>query len=325
MPALEARAAVGAGIEADLQRLRRFHAGKRMLEMALFVLLWPCGAALTLSAPALFPNNRWLENGCLVLGIAASALALNAFVLLLHEAMHGVLLPSPWWNRWLGVLFGAPLLMSMSAYQVMHLRHHAYLGDPRDPDDYSNYSRRRSLVWTMHFARLAVGAFLYLALIPVLAWRHGSAVERRKIVQEYVVLGCIYIAAALLAPSEVVLLGWFVPVVLAAYMTNVRGFTQHGITDAADPFLASRTMTPNRLVALLLLNENYHLEHHLFPEVPNYHLAELHELIWPRLPRAVTGKSYVAFLCRFLRATLRRDDGPIGLVAPSELAERRCE
>jgi hypothetical protein len=77
-------------------------------------------------------------------------------------------------------------------------------------------------------------------------------------------------------------------------------------------------MRPHPVVAFCLLNENYHLEHHLFPEVPSYHLRELHELLWPRLPRAVTGQSYVGFLLRFLRATWRLDETPIGLTVPGE-------
>ena len=71
---------------------------------------------------------------------------------------------------------------------------------------------------------------------------------------------------------------WFVPLLLMGALTAIRGFTQHGITDASDPYLASRTMLPSPMVAFFLLNENYHLEHHLFPEVPSYHLPALHRV-----------------------------------------------
>jgi hypothetical protein len=52
--------------------------------------------------------------------------------------------------------------------------------------------------------------------------------------------------------------------------------------------------------------------------VPSYHLHELHELIWRRLPRAVSGRSYLAFLGAFLKATPRMDETPIGRVTPRE-------
>jgi fatty acid desaturase len=318
----QVRVGLAAGIEEHLHVLRRFDRRKRLLELALFFPLWPAGAAVTLLSWEFLPPGL-LQYGMMALGILVAAVALNAYVLILHEAMHHTLFASPFWNRWVGVLAGVPLLMSMSAYQVMHLRHHTYLGDPRDPDEYSNYTRRRGLVWLMHFLRLTVGTFLYLALIPLLAWKYGTLVARRRLVQEYAVLGLIYVAVALTVPGHVLLLGWFVPVVLVAYMTSMRGFAQHGLTDHNDPYLASRTMKPHRVVAFFLLNENYHLEHHLFPEVPNYHLAKLHGLIWPRLPRAVSGSSYFCFLLRFFRATLTLDDTPVGLVAPASRDEAR--
>lgn len=311
----QARTIALRGIEDQLAPLRAFDTRKRLLELALFVSMWMAGATLTVACHRQLPGNwsRYLLCG---VGVVLSAIALNAFVLLLHEGMHATLFARPFWNRWLSVLLGLPVLMSFSAYQVMHLRHHTYLGDPRDPDDYANYSSRRRLVWLMHFMRLLCGAFLYLLLIPVLGLRHGTPPQRRRIIVEYILLAAIAAAAAWIVPGDLLLWGWFLPVVLVGYMTNLRGFTQHGITDAADPFLASRTMKPNPLVAFCLLNENYHLEHHLFPEVPSYHLRRLHETIWPRLPRAVVGRSYWAFLGRFLRATLTFDATPIGLTNP---------
>jgi len=96
---------------------------------------------------------------------------------------------------------------------------------------------------------------------------------------------------------RIVTFSWsgFAPLLLMGALTAIRGFTQHGITEASDPYLASRTMLPSPMVAFFLLNENYHLEHHLFPEVPSYHLPALHELIWPKLPRAVSAEAIWRF------------------------------
>ena len=56
----------------------------------------------------------------------------------------------------------------------------------------------------------------------------------------------------------------------------------------------------------------------LFPEVPSYHLPRLHALAWARLPRAVSGRGYLQFLARFLRATARLEETPIGLETRTE-------
>ena len=311
---LAARRQVEAGLEREIAALRRLDWRKRALEVAVFGVVWILGGLVAVwgwevEAPLL---ARLAAAGA---GVLLVAVAINAFVLLLHDGMHGRLFANPAANRLASAAAGAPVFMAFSAYRVMHLRHHAYLGDPRDPDDYHNYTGRPALVWLLHFVRLTVGSFLYLALIPALALRHGTPVERRKIACEYLALAVVYGLVFWAVPVETLALVWLLPLVPVAYATNMRGFTQHGIADAHDPFLASRSIEASRLVRFVLLNENYHLEHHLFPEVPSYHLAELHRLVVARLPRRVTGRSYLAFIVRFLLATPRRDETPIGMVA----------
>lgn len=310
-----ARSAIAAGFEDELAQLRRLSVVKRLFELVVFSALWAGGVTLVLTAlGGLDPGP--LQYVLRAVGTLVAAVAINAFVLLLHEGMHHTLFVSRFWNRWVSVLLGAPVLMSFSAYRVLHWRHHAYLGDPRDPDDYHHYTARPWLVWLMHFLRLCLGAFLYIFLIPRLALRHGSRQDRRDIVAEYLFLALLWGTLAVVVPGPWLLHGWLLPALLTGLMTNVRGFAQHGITDATDPYLASRTLTAHPVVAFCLLNENYHLEHHFFPEVPSYHLPRLHRLMWQRLPRAVTGRSYLGFLGRFLRAAWRMDESPIGLTHP---------
>jgi fatty acid desaturase len=296
-----------------MERLRRHVFRKRTEEVFIFVSLAAIGVSISAWARSI------ASLPILFIGIVVTAIASNTFPLLMHEGMHGVLVPSRFWNWALSVLLGATFLMSFSAYRVLHLRHHRYLGDPRDPDDYHNYTRRRSIVWLLHFVRLAIGAPLYILLIPPIALRYGSVAERRLICAEYVIL--LGVCGALLRSFSVptLLTLWIVPTLLMGIFVAVRGFTQHGITDASDPYLAARTMLPSPVIAFFLLYENYHLEHHLFPEVPSYNLPRLHDLIWPKLPRAISGRSYLAFLAAFLKAARRMDESPIGLTAPGQL------
>lgn len=310
---LRAREDMSRGFEAQVAGLAAQDWRKRALEFAVFIALAVCGMWLTVTSWA---TSRWF---LLAAGIPVTALALNAFVLLMHDGMHSSLFPNRRWNRMGSVLLGATFFMSYSAYRVLHTRHHMFLGDSRDPDDYQNYLQRpRVLLWSLHFVRLSVGPVLYLALIPVLALKYATGEERRHILAEYLFLLAAYSALCRLVPWALLLLVWLVPLFIVATLTAVRGFTQHGITDASDPYIASRTILPNPLVGFFLLHENYHLEHHLFPEVPSYHLPRLHRLIWPRLPRVVSGRSYLGFLARFLRATPRLDETPIGLESPAE-------
>jgi fatty acid desaturase/membrane-associated phospholipid phosphatase len=292
----------------------RYDGRKRATELAVFLALAGLGFWVSIHARSV------ASAPMLTVGILVTAVALNTFPLLMHEGMHGVLFASRRWNWIASVLLGSTFLMSFSAYRVLHLRHHRYLGDARDPDDYHNYSRSRPMVWCLHFVRLTFGPLLYVCLIPVLALKHGSSAQRKLTCIEYTLLASIYSVLLRVFSYRDLFAVWFVPLLLMGALTAIRGFTQHGITEASDPYLASRTMLPSPMVTFFLLNENYHLEHHLFPEVPSYHLPALHELIWPKLPRAVSGTSYLAFLAAFLRATPRMDETPIGLVTPAERA-----
>jgi fatty acid desaturase/membrane-associated phospholipid phosphatase len=306
-----ARRFLAQGIASELEPLFLPDARKRLAELGCFFTLASAGFGLSLWG---WKTSLWPP---LAGGIVASAVALNAFVLLMHDGMHGTLFQKPAWNRVGSVILGSTFLMSFSAYRILHARHHRFLGDPRDPDDYQNYVRPRLLLWSLHFVRLTLGSLLYLALIPMLALKYGTDNERRRVLNEYLFLVAVYSALGRCAPTGLLFFAWFVPLLIVGSLTAMRGFTQHGITNAKDPFLASRTVLPNRIVGFLLLHENYHLEHHLFPEVPSYHLPRLHRLVWKRLPRAVSSSGYLSFLGKFLRATPRMDDTPIGLEHPS--------
>jgi fatty acid desaturase len=72
------------------------------------------------------------------------------------------------------------------------------------------------------------------------------------------------------------------------------------------------------LTQALFLNENFHLEHHLFPTAPSYNLSKLHKLIWKRLPEALYSESYFHFLYKLVKAGLKNDLAPQGIVHPNK-------
>jgi fatty acid desaturase/membrane-associated phospholipid phosphatase len=308
---LNARKALSQDLEPELSPLFASNWPKRALEFACFFGLAAVGFSLSVIGQA---NSRW---PLLLGGIVLTALALNAFVLLMHDGMHSTLFRNRRANYFSSVLLGSTFLMSFSAYRILHTRHHKFLGDPRDPDDYRNYVQVRPLLWSLHFVRLTLGPVLYLALIPLLALKYGQNADRRRVLGEYAFLLAVYSTLFRFVPVHILFLSWLVPLLIVGSMTAIRGFTQHGITDATDPLLASRTVLPNPIIGFFLLHENYHLEHHLFPEIPSYHLPRLHRLIWRRLPRAVSSRGYLTFLARFFRATPTMDESPIGLEHPS--------
>lgn len=305
------------GLEAPLRDLHALRAGPH-LGYAVFPLMLAAGFALmaaALARPGL-PLSLYLP------GLALAALGMNSCFLLIHEAVHGILFRNPILNRAAGMALSAIGLISFTAYQVLHLRHHDFLGDPRDPDDYENYTRRPLLLWALHGNRLIWGTVLYVLVFPYVSMRCAGQADRRRIAAEYALLAILAAGLLWALPARSLLLAWLAPFLLANWMINIRGFSQHGIAVAKDPLLASRTMLPHPFVRRLLINENYHLEHHLFPGVPGYNLPALHRLLEPRIPRRVLCASYAGFLLRFLRQAVSLDARPIGLVSPPPARDR---
>lgn len=312
---LAIRARFQAELGPELQRLTTLRPLRRVADLATWLGLWVVSAYVAAWGIA---ATGMLGMAAVGTGVLGCAVAINALNLLMHEGMHGILFRRRGANRWGSVLLGASVLMGFTAYRVLHLRHHRFLGTPEDPDDYHNYTRRKHLVWLMHFARLTIGCVVYIFAIPALALRHGTWTQRRDVSVEYGVLAVLYTLAFLMIPLHVLAVTWLLPLLVVAVMVQVRGFTQHGIADADDPLLASRCIQPNRFVAALVLHENHHLEHHLFPEIPSYHLERLHHLLWPHLPRAVTVPSYGSFVTHFLRQSMTLDETPIGYTEPAK-------
>lgn len=306
------RAQLASGLETELASLRGPDAWTRIGEVALFAGIWGAGGALVmhgLSVPA--GPWHWVLRGA---GTLVIALALHMIALLLHDGVHHTLFRDRRANRWGSVLLGGCVLMAASAYQAMHERHHVFLGDPRDPDDYHNYSGDPRVVWVMHYTRLFLGTFLYIALIPIMVLKRASPPERRRALVEYGILALAYAALWAAAPHEVLIHAWLIPIIPAGIMFNIRSLAAHGLTDPRDPLLASRSIDAHPVIAFFFRNENYHLEHHLFPEIPSYNLKAVHRLVFPRMPRAATAPSYVGFLAQFVRQSRRMDETPIGLV-----------
>ena len=162
----------------------------------------------------------------------------------------------------------------------------------------------------MHHLRLAIATLTYLVAVPVLGWRVASQDERRWILIEFAAMIVVHTAGAWILGA----LWWQVtipPLLLANLLINARGLVQHTACVAEDPLRASRSVRAGPLVRALLLNENHHLEHHLFPAVPASRLHELHLAIAPALSTSPSAPSYHGFVLRFIAASARGHEGPM--------------
>ncbi len=292
------RSAISSPLLRELHRLRALP----LLRLPLFLGLYlgAAGSAVWL-APQLTPIG-WL--GMLPLYLLAAA-SLHGISLFAHEAVHSVLSRRRWWNHLLGAACALPVLQNFAGYRVLHLAHHAHLGQPGDPDHYPNLTQRPGRLRTLHWTRLLLGYPIYVAALPFLGWRRGTSRDRLAIAAEVCALALVITSVLVWGPGfQVLLHAWLLPMLCVHFLVNLRGMSQHTLLEHANDALhGSRSIRSTPWGRFFLCNENYHLEHHLYPAVPWYNLPRLHHALLPMLEREGAPRipSYLSFLAEFLR------------------------
>ncbi|MCK8497332.1 fatty acid desaturase family protein [Myxococcus fulvus] len=284
----------------SLRELERVDA-RHLPRLVLFLLLQGVSAWLVvLLARDGDSVASWLVRLPLYLVCAA---ALHGISLFTHEAVHGGLSSRPWLNRLGGMLCAWPVLQNFAAYKVLHLRHHRDLGGGLDPDHYANYTGRRWLELAMHLGRLLLGYPAYITMIPILGFKHGTPSERRWIAFEVAMVLVAGVLAARFVPWQVLLHAWVLPMVIINTLVNIRGMSQHTfLTENTHPVRGSRTILSNPVTRFFMCNENYHLEHHLYPRVPWYNLPALHQSL--RAELVAQGAPFIPSYFSFVRGVL---------------------
>ncbi|MBZ4421015.1 fatty acid desaturase [Myxococcus sp. RHSTA-1-4] len=287
----------------ELEQIDARHVPRLLLFLALYI----SAAALSVLLEAHSQALVWLARAGLYLVAAASLHGISLFT---HEAVHGGLSRWRWLNHLGGAACALPVLQNYAAYKVLHLRHHRDLGGGHDPDHYANYTGRRWLEMLMHIGRLLLGYPAYITMIPILGWRHGTSSDRRWIELEVALLAVGAALAVAFVPGHVLLHAWVIPMLIINTLVNIRGMSQHTfLPESNHPVRGSRTILSNPVTRFFMCNENYHLEHHLYPRVPWYNLPELHRTLRAELiaQGAPFIPSYFSFVRGVVSGSLIRD------------------
>jgi len=201
-----------------------------------------------------------------------------AVVTVTHDVVHRSLGLTPQQTDWALFFMGLVLLESGHAYRVTHIQHHRLF--PHD-DDPEGYPADLSLL----------GAICYgPVFLPCLWWwafrRYRSRPkERAWLIAEALaplaaVIGGIllwpFTPAVLLYATMMIVGSWVYPL-LTVYLPH------HGY--GGTPLTRTRTLR-GRVVPAIFLELTYHLEHHLYPQVPSHHLPELARRLDPFFERA---------------------------------------
>lgn len=310
------RAGIPAPKRAVIRSLQQLKTANNFI-IAIFAGIWIISGVVT-----------WAVDIVLVkiLGIVMMGCALNGLTIIMHESCHSLLSKNQLVNRWLGFLCGMPGLVSVSAYKSVHIAHHAYVKSQADPDNIENSVPRFVNAHAGYLLVLFIGIYFYLPAVAVVGFRKGNRDVRKKIVLEYLILASTYISLFVLLPFEGILLYWLLPLLVAAQLSNVRGLAEHGFTAGGNEFTATRTVQSHPLVSFFMCNLNHHLEHHLYPGVPWYHLPRVHQVLQEELEKtgASVYPSYIRFLADFFRVIWTQGVIPNGRLLPTHIREELC-
>ncbi len=247
---------------------------------------WPTLAMLA-ATYALWVTGTllWPVSGLVSVGL--TALATAQFSSLCHEVLHG----HPFASRRLNeaVVFPAlSLVVPYERFRDTHLQHHfdPALTDPYD-DPESNY--QDPAVWARMGAPLRALLRLNNTLLgrmvlgpAVGTWffvRGDIALHRagdRRILRAWLLngAGVGLVVAWLLIFTEMPLWAYVIAAYLAYSLLKIRTFLEHRAHEA---FRARTVIVEDRgPLALLFLNNNLHVVHHMHPSVPWYRLPALY-------------------------------------------------
>lgn len=278
------------------------------------------GIALVLAAVA---HWLWLwPLGFLLIGRSQLALAI-----LMHDGAHKRLYRSQALNDWLGqFLLAAPLLFSMDSYRKLHLKHHL---DPLVADDpdlsltggypIPRASLRRKLlrdITGLSYFKF-IRYFIYMARVkksaapkaqPAGGGARGPHGVPKSWVLASILLAQALILGALWAAGHpwLYLTLWLVPAMtILQVLLRIRGIAEHaGYAPNRDQRLNARTVVnPLQTFFLAPHGVHYHIEHHVYPSVPFYRLAEVHRLMKERgmIPEKNFYTSYVQVVAELVR------------------------
>jgi fatty acid desaturase len=213
-----------------------------------------------------------------------------------HECCHATAFKTPWMNRLVYHIACFMIIRNPVTWRWSHARHHtdtllvgrdaeiAVMAPPAAvrlilnfiglPDIYDSFRRMAGHI----FGQVQPDEALYT---PVHEQKKTFLIAR--------IWGLVYVlvaSAALYYQSFIPLLLIGGPRLYGSWHFNMTGILQHaGLREnVKDHRLNTRTVMMNPISRFLYLNMNYHIEHHMFPMVPYYHLPALHNLIKHDLP-----------------------------------------
>jgi fatty acid desaturase len=251
-----------------------------------------------------------------VLGIVILGLMYGHAAELQHQALHNTGFSNKTVSRVVGFLLGLPMLISYSDYQYHHFQHHRLLGTSENREFFNyGYNRLTSLKPLMaHLLMLGhyreVAKFIFRSIFGKLrpGVKTDSAVRIRT---EYCLMAVFLVAMVVITvvfKTSIFLKLWLLPLLIAIPTHALIELPEHWgkEADTTDVSVNTRTIKAGWFGYWFTNGNNYHIEHHWLPSVPNDRLPKLHQLVSSQIKTDSYPQFYKQFFLELYHNTMSR-------------------
>jgi fatty acid desaturase len=250
---------------------------------------------LVVATAALISLSLYLSTPLWILPSLFLGLAYAHAVELQHQCLHSTGYRTKTWNRVVGIILGLPSFVSFSDYQNSHLKHHRLLGTPEDKEFFNySYQKLTSIpaliphLWMMRHYRDVVG-YIFKSVAGRLVRKEDATLKMAKRIRfEYQLMGLfLFVMAAItiVFQTTIFLKLWVIPFLVAVPAHALIELPEHIGCNTKVPNVLenTRTILASKLAVWFVDGNNYHVEHHWLPGVPNDRFADLHPQVVSRI------------------------------------------
>ena len=237
---------------------------------------------------------EWPHWCCFV----TNTIALHICGTVIHDSCH----QSAHRNRVINAILGhCSALLLTFAYPVftrVHLQHHAHVNDPENDPDY--YVSTGGPLWLTPIRFLSHEVFFFKRQL----WRRHELLEWFLSRSLIVTIFCVSIQYHFLG---YILNFWFIPSYIVGLALGLFfDYLPHRPHHERDRWKNARVY-PNKVLNVLIMGQNYHLVHHLWPAIPWYNFQPAYYAMKPLLDEKgcdqslgiFQGKEFLNFLYDF--------------------------
>lgn len=221
------------------------------------VLLFLTAIALLVASTLGYWSWGWPDWCC----FSTNVLALHLLGPVIHDASHKVAHRNPVVNAGLGQVSALLQGFPFSVFTRVHQQHHAHVNHPeKDPDHFVSTG---GPLWLISFRFLHHEVFFFKHRL----WRHYDLWEWA--VNRLITFGIVWVALQQTIVGFVINY-WFSPALVVGLIYGLTfDYLPHRPFQERDRWKNARVY-PSSLLNVLILGQNYHLVHHLWPTIPWY-------------------------------------------------------